>query len=413
MLCRMLKNLFMKYKRLQPIEERVYLRFLVISDLHITQNKIVEQKRLRNVLKAAYHLNRKLDAVVIAGDLTDSGEKGEYKTVKCILDRYVKDNTIIIASMGNHEYNTKEIFTSIMNLKPKDNVKIGGYHFITLSPRESESEYGGSRYYLDSDWLLEQLKEAHEEDEKKPIFLITHHGIKDTAFGTDEWNTEDLYDILKNYPEVIHFAGHSHYPLNNPKSIYQKEFTEINTSTISYFDFPKDIERNIEKSIVNKVCQALLVEVIGEDVRIRKLDLIHNSYIGEDWRINTAENVYGYKYTESRLEKSMKPYFSCSAKAEIENIGSNSCSIKISQANIKGSKDVIEYYKVTFLNTETGVIDKECKVWSQYGIKPIPKKIIYDFEGLKGNTKYEVVVKAYNAYEKSSTNDLRVIFKTK
>ena len=42
-----------------------------------------------------------------------------------------------------------------------------------------------------------------------------------------------MFDILKNYPEVICISGHSHYSLKNPKSIWQGDFTAINTQSIS------------------------------------------------------------------------------------------------------------------------------------------------------------------------------------
>ena len=413
MICKYLKRILCRYKNLQPIEERVYLRFVVLSDIHITPSKIVEQERLKSVLKACYHLNKDIDAVVIAGDLTDTGNEEEYKAVKSILDKCIRKNTNLIACMGNHEDDSKDLFTSIMHLKPKDNVKIGGYHFITLSPRYSENKYGGDRYYLDKAWLQEQLKEACDEDEKKPIFVIMHHAIKGTVFGSDEWNTEDFQDVFKDYPQVIHFSGHSHYPLNNPKSIYQKSFTAVNTSTISYFDFPSDIERNIDDKIVNEVCQALLVEVTREDVRIRKLDLINNSYIGEDWTINTAEGTYGYKYTDIRAEKSMKPYFKSKAKIKVKNTGKGSCNIQISCAEVKGHREVIEFYKADFKNMNTNKIDKSYKIWSQYGLIPQPKKITAEFKDLKENTEYEVTVTAFNAYGKSSTSTLKAKFITK
>lgn len=413
MICNLLRKLFFKYKNLQISEEKVYLRFIVLSDTHITPSKVIEQKRLKNVLKTCYHLAKSIDAVVIVGDLTDSGKEEEYKTVKSIIDKHVKDNTKFVACMGNHEYNTRDLFTSIMSQNSRDNIKIGGYHFITLSPRESDTEYGGSRYYLDREWLKAQLEKAVEEDEKKPIFVFMHHGIKNTAFGTDEWNTEDLYDVLKDYPQVVHFSGHSHYPLNNPKSIYQKDFTAINTCTISYFDFPSDIEMNIDYTLINNVCQALLVEVKGEDIRIRKLDLISNNYIGEDWTINTSEGVYGYKYTEDRAEKSKQPYFESNDKVTIECIGENSCIIKINTAKVRSRKDIIEYYKVDFKNVETGEIEKSCKIWSQYAFIPEIKRTKSKFKNLKKNTEYEVLVTAFNAYGKSSINALQAKFKTK
>ena len=161
------------------------------------------------------------------------------------------------------------------------------------------------------------------------------------------------------------------------------------------------------------MCQALLVEVKGEDIRIRKLDLISNNYIGEDWTINTSEGVYGYKYTEDRAGKSKQPYFESNDKATIECIGKNSCILKINTAKVRGGKDIIEYYKVDFKNVETGEMEKSYKIWSQYVFIPEIKRIKSKFKNLKEDTEYEVLVTAFNAYGKSSINALQAKFKTK
>ena len=48
---------------------------------------------------------------------------------------------------------------------------------------------------------------------------------------------EEIYNILKEYPQAVIFTGHSHYCMSDERAIMQKDFTVINTGTTSYFDF--------------------------------------------------------------------------------------------------------------------------------------------------------------------------------
>ncbi|MGL5087376.1 MAG: metallophosphoesterase family protein, partial [Clostridium sp.] len=223
----------------EKLEDEKDLRFAVISDIHIGPNKKTEMERFKNIFKTMYEIDPNIDAISVVGDLTDSGAQAEYDTFKTVVNENKKPETKLVASMGNHEGNTAKRFISATQNKPRQNMVINGYHFITLSPKRMFNIYGGRRYKQDEKWLRQQLNEATLEDKTKPIFVFVHHGIKDTAYGTNSWYTPNLKNVLSDFSQVIIFGGHSHYPLNDPRSIYQKDFTALNTSTISYFELEK------------------------------------------------------------------------------------------------------------------------------------------------------------------------------
>lgn len=399
--------------KFEELNDNVDVRFSVISDIHISTCKVVEMQRLEDVFSTMYKLDPKMKAIAIVGDLTDSGLKSEYDKVKTIIEKNKKAETELIASMGNHEGNTADLFKETTERNPKENLVINGYHFITLSPHSSEEEYGGSSYNLDEEWLKKQLDEAIKEDPKKPIFVFMHHGIKNTVCGTDLWNTTDLSEVFNNYPQVIHFSGHSHYPLNNPKSIYQNKFTAINTSTLSYFELDQDMMYGSVPPNANMASQMMVVEVKGNIVKIKKLDLLSGKYIGHDWIIDTSKGIESFSYTEERKARSKEPYFDKDNKFEISYVDSVGCLIKIGQAKIKDDEDIIYSYKYDFKNLKTEEIEKSYKISSQFYLLPPPEFIVQNFEGLSSETEYEVRVTAYNAYGKKSSNELIGKFETK
>lgn len=401
----------------EKLADKPALRFAVISDTHVGPNKKTEAERLKNVFKTVYDLDPNIDAVSVVGDLTDSGAQAEYDVFKSVVDANKKPETKLIASMGNHEGNTAARFTAATQNQPRQNTVINGYHFITLSPKSLPTVYGGSRYNLDEQWLREQLNAATLEDKTKPVFVFLHHGIKDTAYGTDEWNTPDLKNVLSDFPQVVNFGGHSHYPLNDPRSIYQKDFTALNTSTISYFELETGMMYGSIPPNANNSNQMMVLDVDGTKVRIKKLDLLSGKYIGEDWVFDTALGKEGFKYTDARSTDSESPYFESNAAVKVSDANDTGATITIDQAKINdklgdNQDQIVHSYKYDFTNKKTGKVEKSYKIWSEYYFLPMSNTLTQKFTGLKPGNEYEVSVTGLNSYKKPTTNIISTSFKT-
>ena len=104
--------------------------------------------------------------------------------------------------------------------------------------------------YTASDWAKEELKKAAEDDPTKPIFVQQHYHITNTVYGSDLWGTDVFTSILNKYPQVIDFSGHSHYPINDPRSIWQGRFTALGCGTLAYFEleFLQETNRKTTKT---------------------------------------------------------------------------------------------------------------------------------------------------------------------
>lgn len=393
------------------------LRFAVISDIHVTPSKTKECERFKNVFSTINELDENMDALAIVGDLTDNGSFVQYQKVKDIISENKSDSLKLIASMGNHEGDTEELLQYATGNEPRQNIVINGYHFITMSPRYNDEVYGGSTYKLDEEWLREQLEEATKEDPTKPIFVFQHHGIKDTCYGTDDWYTNDLKDVLDDYPQVVDFSGHSHYPLNDPLSIDQEDFTAINTSTTSYFELESGMTYGTIPPNAGDAYQMMVLDVTGTQVRVRKLDMLSGKYIGEDWVFDTSKGKEGFTYTDDRLETSKLPYFGSDATVKAPEIDENGCTLTIDQADIEdpigdNNDEIVHSYRFDFINKATGEVDSSQKIWSEYYFIPMSETLTQSFQGLKSGTEYEVKVTALNAYGLESTNTISTTFTT-
>lgn len=217
-----------------------------------------------------YFKKQNVDMVVLNGDVVNAtGDYAAYSAYNKILD-YVygedrKDMPHIVFPMGNHEFyggNQEHQYYKATGLPLNTRTVVNGYSFISISNSKLEKgdeELAKSNGTLADGtynpkriaFLKEQLEAAAKEDPNKPIFVFLHMPI-DNSINGGHWATpqyEEIYSILKNYPQAVVFTSHSHYCLSDERSIMQKDFTMINTGTTSYFDFDWIKEEDIPKDL--------------------------------------------------------------------------------------------------------------------------------------------------------------------
>ena len=227
---------------LDPLDGFVpVFRAIACSDTHVSSTGDVTATRLANLFKSAYkyasahEAYNTVDAMLVAGDLTNAGKPSELKAWKSIADANIKEETTLMTVMGNHEHYDGGIASYTANMDPNldKHIVVNGYHFIGISTRADDS------YPTEvQNWLREELEKAAADDPEKPIFVFMHHHLENTVYVSRTWKTSfssQIRNILKKYPQVIHFSGHSHGPINNPLTIWQDNFTTVGTGTLAYF----------------------------------------------------------------------------------------------------------------------------------------------------------------------------------
>ncbi len=118
---------------------------------------------------------------------------------------------------------------------------INGMHFIGISI----SNHLGNLSTETMQWLDDELAKATADTPDAPIFLFSHHPLRDTLHSTDstisnQWSHympdnkswglsyhnqthTQFTNIIKKYPNVIFSTGHTHAPGNAPLGIWQGE----------------------------------------------------------------------------------------------------------------------------------------------------------------------------------------------
>ena len=138
---------------------------------------------------------------------------------------------------------------------------VNGYHFINLSL----TGYYDSTYADSLEWFAAELEAAANDDPNKPIFVQHHYPVTDTVYGSDLWGTSQMTSIMEKYPQIISFSGHSHYPMNDPRSIWQGDFTALGCGTLAYFELEPGMVYGSLPPNKENACQYYIVEVHADN----------------------------------------------------------------------------------------------------------------------------------------------------
>lgn len=196
----------------------------------------------KNLIQALRTLKKKeCNVILFAGDICNMASKYAYRRYKkSFAEVFGEEMPLVISVMGNHDYYGKffarRIFEKELGVSPFSHYVINGFHFIGASPDCCSMH----RAYLKTgEWLDKQLAEAVADTPDKPVFVITHHPPVDTVYGSDDWGDETLDKIFSKYPNVVDFAGHSHYSVVDERSYYTGKYRVVNTQSVSYIELER------------------------------------------------------------------------------------------------------------------------------------------------------------------------------
>lgn len=222
----------------------------VMSDIHInaSQNHIHNQ-HFAMALADIKKLSPSSIGIFVNGDIADHGTEIEYRAFQELIKKAGAGLPNVYCSIGNHDLASGP-YDEKLNLFLKytdpatDSVYfdqwINGVHFIYLGSEAPGLNAQLSRKQLN--WFKKAL--AENRDEGRPIYVFLHQGLIDTVAGTfayQGWHginqAKELAKILKEYPEVVLFSGHSHWELDSLHSMKARDEnlpTIFNTSSAAY-----------------------------------------------------------------------------------------------------------------------------------------------------------------------------------
>lgn len=378
------------------------LRFTVCSDTHVETFGDTPSGRIQKMLQLAYDKAEEcetyntLDAAMFCGDVTDNGTNYQFYSFASAVKSVIKDETqfLAIVAKSHDSYQGKtsrDIITEMTGVPADWHYIINGYHFIGVSTSPNEGE-NYSREQIE--WLDGEISKAVAEDPEKPVFVTHHEHVSDTVYGSaeGEWGINVFSEVLEKYPQVVHFSGHSHYPLNDPRSITQDSFTCIGTGAIKYMEFTVDGESRIHPDNYNKAGQFWLVEVDKDsNIRLRGYSTVSRALLCEYILKNPAKEE-NKTYSSDSLESSTAPAFSQNAEIGVTKVG-NKATVKIPAAKSTDGK-IVFLYRVYSYDKNGEIIDSQWYI-NNYWMKPEYESVKITVKAVKGG---HIEAVAENAY---------------
>ncbi len=386
------------------------IRLVVMSDIHVKSEKdCKELARLRKGLDFAYRYAEgceynKIDAFVAVGDFANSGAEQEFINFKEVLDEKLKSETEKILVMASHEYHgededaAKEKLKRIFGMHYDSHKVINGFHLIAVS-----STRGCHFDEPQQEFASAALKEAAADSLEKPIFFFQHPHVTDTVYGSIYWGEDELCEILVNYPQIINFSGHSHAPINDPRSIHQEFFTSLGTGSLSYFEL--DEFGRIGGTVPHdheQCAQYLIVEADDQNrVRIYPVDILTENFFRAPWEIDVPSDPSTFKYTNKRVIEEKQPHFPENAKVSVEKTESG---VKVTFSQACAENERVNDYIIRLRN-EKGSIYKQVSVWSSYYVYNMPETVTAEIKDVAPGT-YVAEVVARGFWKSESDNRL-------
>ncbi|MBR6780423.1 MAG: metallophosphoesterase [Clostridia bacterium] len=209
-------------------ENTVRLTFATVADPQVSNYMFGRYRIFEAACMDLKNAEYDYDAVLLLGDVAENGLTEEYQLV---LDGLSGINTRYIAITGNHDIRLRlysqssERFKEFANALNQDESMtemhhsevINGYKFITLGSDRTEFE----ETYLSEEQLAWLDDELHGENGNL-TFVLCHQPLKLTHGLPDTWNSpsetagsvgkqsDELFDILKKYDNVVFLSGHLH-----------------------------------------------------------------------------------------------------------------------------------------------------------------------------------------------------------
>ena len=243
------------------------LTFAAISDIHVKSKKSSSNYGT-DVFEHALEWYRAqgVDAVVIAGDLADSGLVEELEMVgaawrKVFPEDKGPDGRHVekVFVTGNHDRDAWHYGTFAHDAHP-DPADFEAHKLANDYPRHWKAAFGedyapiymktvGGCRFVASHWddgdfkqfgpRLKAFLEAHRDELSgpRPFFYVQHPHPRGTVFDQGRWSwlthngvSDDgtVAAALAEFPNAVALSGHSHWSITDERSIWQGAFTSVN-----------------------------------------------------------------------------------------------------------------------------------------------------------------------------------------
>ncbi len=310
-----------KYKKNYELK----YEFQVISDVHISSSPVFT-RHAEKAFEQIKTLSPNSALIAVNGDIVDDMNTSYYDQFYASYHKTYSDtdSTKLLVGLGNHEFIVQSEdarYTNVSeselqqryydrlalwkqktgNDSPYFYYESNGSYFIFLgTTKMPEALDGNTRADCTLDdaefnWLRDVLTEAGKSE--KPIYLFSHGSFRDTVSGSltdlnQTWygysldQENKLKDIIKDYPQILMFSGHSHWSFESksPYVINENYPSFLNTASVGYLWEGTGSGQHYEGGTYeNGGSQGLFIEVYENQMIIKGRQFEASDGISQYW----------------------------------------------------------------------------------------------------------------------------------
>ena len=443
----------LNYKPNAPTPDgEVVTRLVFISDSHIGSTSTHASEKLAAQLAQIKEWNKTtpIDVIVFTGDMLNTGTNSEYKEfIRILTEANLPDTIDFTFVLGNHEFYVNgdskgeqggkvskptqtsidwafkvfnENFADVYHVNGEGETKFtvsddgmdyalrldNGTYLIGLSIRGEGSVLGYNE--KTEEFLVEAVKKAVAEDPTQPILIASHVGYGEINGDEEMKLSVEAQAFLNQYPQIVWLSGHTHYALQDPTMIQQKNFTNIQLPTAgSRWWWGTDSDRTSPLAYAEEANQGLILTISDTDViYAERYDFGTNEKVGQDWRIDIpailrSTDNFTYRVAD-RAFLAKAPEFAADAALTVEQLTSTTVTIKTPLATINDavSDNAIEYYTIVITDMDNNIIYVKEILSEYYRANRANPYMAFSVSGLNPGTEYKVYVGAQSIFQKLS-----------
>ena len=439
-------------RELSPVFDasKISLSLAVISDVHIEGSSDAYAQKFVSALnqlklKAAESDANGIDGVLVVGDLIQRAEVAMAQNYKNLYEGVFKPEDVpMIYTIGNHDMNPSyawtpstvaqsvaltntfgdEYFKTDVDNTMRNNYEarhciIGGYHILAVTPNGDQPVVYSMNVV---NWLDQQLEAITKTDPNRYVIVLTHPMIYNTIYGSllgeeggiwtstlpNYWATRYLTSVLEQYPQVVSFHGHLHFPINDPRTLWQGKWTALGCGSTRYMAIEPAGWEGISSTPTvmndsNNFSQGYLVQFdVNGNMRVIKMDFFNQDTIGEPYVMqypsNDGANLAKYN-NDSRKAANQAPVMST---IEVKDV-KESEAVTVTFAAGKDD-EFVHHYVVTLSKAGTVVATK--KILADFYLHPktsdMKSSWTVDFGTLSESGQYTATVVAYDSWDAES-----------
>lgn len=280
------------------------VRLIVFTDTHNENDNVAD------AIDTAYRLFDEdpvyagVDGFFGLGDFSSVGFEPDYANYTATLKEHVRPETTLVNIHGNHEFKNvneyHDLFIKYFGHEPNTVTEINGFSCIAFSGDRGLTEWTFTPSSLK--WLSNAINEAEKKADGKAIFVFNHPHPWGTVYGSTVWGDPELNFVLNGHTAVVDFSGHSHFPLNDPRSINQASYTAVGCGGMARFELDNNGIVGQHPDGWEDAAEMVVLEADNDgSVRIRGYDLLSDTYFC-DYYIDNVNDKDDFAYTYKNMK---------------------------------------------------------------------------------------------------------------